>query len=61
MHCGPFSWWSSDFVELLTELLNALSGNAVVSDIEVISLPFESSYFPSEMHCGSITSGQIDG
>lgn len=56
MYCVPFS-----FVELLTELLKLLSGNAVISDIEVISLPFESSYFPSEMHCGSITSGQIDG
>lgn len=61
MYCGPFSRRSSDLVELLTELLKQLSGNAVISDIEVISLPFESSYFPSEMHCGSITSGQIDG
>lgn len=46
---------------MLVELLSELSGMAVISDTEVISLPFESSYLPGEMHCGSISRAQIDG
>lgn len=47
------AWHVLLVVELLTELLKQLSGNALKS--------FESSYFPREMHCGSMTSVQIDG